>query len=72
MNNLFGWLNRIDNFDWVPSAILYLSHNRNNPDTLEHFFTDLERLAAGLMIQRYNINERIDRFSRLLTAIERG
>ena len=71
VNRLFGWLNKIDNFDWLPPAILYLSYNRNNPDKLEHFFTDLERLAAGLMIQRYNINERIERYSRLLAAIER-
>jgi hypothetical protein len=71
VNQLFWWLNRIDNSDWVPPAILYLSHNRNNPDQLEHFFTDLERLAAGLMIQRSNINERLERYSQLLTAIER-
>lgn len=70
MNNLFVWLNRIDNFDWIPPAILYLSRNRNNHYELEHFFTDLERLAAGLMIQRTNINGRIERYSRLLTAIE--
>ena len=72
VNNLFGWLNRIDNFDWIPPAILYFSHNCTNPDKLEHFFTDLERLAAGLMIQRANINDRIERYCRLLTAIERG
>jgi hypothetical protein len=71
VNQLFWWLNRLDNSDWVPPAILYLSDNRNNPDQLEHFFTDLERLAAGLMIQRSNINERLERYSQLLTAIER-
>lgn len=72
VNELFKWLNRIDNSNWVPPAILYLSHNYDNADTLEHFFTDLERLAAGLMVKRANINERIERYSRLLTAIERG
>lgn len=70
VNSLFHWLNQIDNFDWVPPAIVYLSQNRHVPDKLKQFFTDLERLAAGLMILRANINDRIDRYGRLLTAIE--
>ena len=70
INQLFKWLNKIDNFDWIPPAILYLSRNRNSPDNLVRFFIDLDRLAAGLMIVRANINERIERYSRLLTAIE--
>jgi hypothetical protein len=70
INQLFKLLGNIDNFDWVPPAIFYLSRNRNNPDNLVRFFTDLDRLAAGLMIVRSNINERIERYSRLLNAIE--
>lgn len=70
VNSLFRWLNQIDNFDWVPPAILYLSRNRHSPDKLKQFFTDLERLAAGLMISRVDINDRIERYGRLLTAIE--
>lgn len=70
VNSLFRWLNQIDNFDWVPPAIVYLSKNRHAPDKLKQFFTDLERLAAGLMILRTDINNRIERYGRLLTAIE--
>ncbi|MEG4048524.1 HNH endonuclease family protein, partial [Microcoleus sp. Pol17_C1] len=70
INQLFKWLNKIENVDWIPPAILYLSRNRNSPDNLVRFFTDLDRIAAGLMIVRANINERIERYSRLLTAIE--
>lgn len=70
INSLFGWLEKIDDSDWIPPAILYLSHHNNSSDKLERFFTDLERLAAGLMIQRSNINERTERYKRLLTAIE--
>lgn len=70
VNSLFRWLNQIDNFDWVPPAILYLSQNCHSPDKLQQFFTDLERLAAGLMISRADINDRIERYGRLLTAIE--
>jgi uncharacterized protein with ParB-like and HNH nuclease domain len=70
VNSLFRWLNQIDNVDWVPPAIVYFSQNNNAPDKLKQFFTDLERLAAGLMILRVDINKRIERYGRLLTAIE--
>jgi len=70
VNSLFRWLNQIDNFDWVPPAILYLSQNRHSPDKLKQFFSDLERLAAGLMISRADVNDRIERYGRLLTVIE--
>jgi hypothetical protein len=70
VNNLLGWLNKIDNSDWIPPAILFFSRNQNDPEAMLHFFTDLERLAAGLMILRANINKRIERYARLLIAIE--
>ena len=70
VNKLFKQLNDIDNSDWIPPAILYLSRNHSHPERLVKFFTELERLAAGLMIKRANINERIERYRRLLTAIE--
>ena len=73
VNSCLEWLNRIDNFDWVPPAILYISKHKNySPELLGSFFTDLERLAAGLMILRANINTRINRYAELLTSIEKG
>lgn len=72
LNWLFSWLNRIDNFDWLPPAILYLKQHTNEPELLVDFFTDLERLAVGLMIMRANINARIERYSALLRTIEVG
>lgn len=70
VNKMFGWLNKIDNSDWLPPAILYYSHNEHDQNKLLQFFTDLERLAAGLMIVRANVNKRIERYAFLLTAIE--
>lgn len=72
INTLFKHLNRIDNADWIPPAILYLSQHRHQPDRLLHFFRDLDRLASGLMIKRANINDRIKRYGQLLNAIETG
>jgi uncharacterized protein with ParB-like and HNH nuclease domain len=70
INVMFRWLNQIDNFDWVPPAIVYLSAHSQNPSELLKFLTDLERLAAGLMIKRADINERIERYALLLSAID--
>jgi hypothetical protein len=70
INNMFRWLNKVDNSDWTPPAILYLSQWYYEPDKLVRFFIDLERLTAGLMIRRANVNERIKRYSQLLSNIE--
>lgn len=70
INRLLRWLSRIDNVDWEPPAILYLSQYRQNPEQLLRFFRDLERLAASMMIRRANINHRLERYGRLLRAIE--
>ncbi|MEH2412845.1 DUF262 domain-containing protein [Nostoc sp.] len=72
INSLLRWLNQIDNFDWIPPAILYFSINSHNPGKLNQFFTDLERLAAGLFILRADINDRIGRYAKLLAAIEKN
>ncbi|MEH1885357.1 DUF262 domain-containing protein [Nostoc sp.] len=71
INSLFKWLNQIDNFDWVPPAILYFSKNRQTPSKLKQFFTELERLASGLLILRADINDRIGRYAKVLDAIEK-
>ncbi|HPS91502.1 MAG TPA: DUF262 domain-containing HNH endonuclease family protein [Methanothrix sp.] len=71
LNSLLKWLNRIDNSDWVPPAMTYFSKNWKNPDKLAHFFGDLERLAVCLLILHANINKRMERYSPLLSAIEK-
>ena len=70
INKILRYLKRIDNFDWQPPAILYMTHNKNKPEDLLRFLQGLERLAAGLMIFRADINYRIERYGRVLAAIE--
>lgn len=72
INAKLRWLNHIDNADWLPPAIYYMSKHHNNPKNLMLFFNDLERLAAGLMILRADVNERIKRYGHILEAIEIG
>ena len=70
INTYLGWLNQIDNVDWIPPGILYLSKHRQSPERLEKFFIDLERLAAGLMVTRATRSKRISRYAKLITCIQ--
>ena len=71
VNQLFKLLKLVDNWDWYPPAILFLSCYRDKPHELARFLKDLERLAATMMIRRVNINDRIERYGQLLQAIEK-
>jgi hypothetical protein len=72
INELLRWLNRVDNIDWLPPAMLYLTRHGGDSGLLARFFADLERLAASMMIRRQFVNRRAERYGRLLGAIERG
>jgi uncharacterized protein with ParB-like and HNH nuclease domain len=71
INSKLSWLNKIDNKDWIPPAIFYASLDKN-PVDLSRFLTDLERLAAGLMIRRADVNKRIKRYGDVLRAIKQN
>ncbi|MEQ1488160.1 MAG: DUF262 domain-containing HNH endonuclease family protein [Methylotenera sp.] len=70
INKLFNWLNRIDNSDWLPSAILFLSQKMNEPVYVQWFTQKLERLAAYLHVTAKNVNERIERYSKVIVDLE--
>lgn len=70
INQLFTWLNRIDNSDWIPVAISYLAKHGKNSAAVLQFVTKLERLAAQMHICAANINQRIDRYAKVLAEIE--
>jgi uncharacterized protein with ParB-like and HNH nuclease domain len=72
INGLLRWLGQIDNFDWIPPAITFLKEHRDEAQELVRFLTDLERLAAAMMITRVVITKRIQWYGRLLTAMEKG
>ncbi len=72
VNDFLRWLNRLDNKDWVPPAVSFLSKHQSDSATLQKFLRSLERLAAGMMALGYNVNRRIERYARLLAEIENG
>lgn len=72
INALLRWLGQVDNFDWTPPAIKFLTDHRNEPQVLLRFLADLERLAAAQMITRVDITKRIERYGKLLTVMAKG
>lgn len=72
VNYLLGWLNRIDNTDWVPVAMSYLKNCSPDTQTLYVFFKKLERLAAFMRTLSWDVNRRINRYAQILHEIEDG
>jgi hypothetical protein len=71
INQLLWWLNRIDNSDWFPAAIVYLAKKNSNQEDVLAFFGGLERLAAFMHVCGKNVNVRIERYAQVLTALEK-
>ena len=71
INKLLTHLGRLDNSDWIPPAMRF-RHESSDPSELLRFVIDLDRLAYGLFVQRANINERIERYKRVLQDIREG
>lgn len=71
INETIKWLNRIENSDWVPPAILFLQKHTDDDASVQRFFELLERLAASMYIRGIYRNHRIDRYGKLIAAIEK-
>lgn len=72
VNEHLKWLKRIEFSDWVPPALAFMARFRHKPEAMFTFFRDLERLAYAMLVTKFGINERIERFSRLTQNIENG
>jgi hypothetical protein len=70
VNQYLFWLNKIDNSDWMPSAIKFMAEHKNEPEYVLWFVKKLERLASFLHITAKDINKRIDRYKTLLEEME--
>ena len=69
VNRLLKWLNRIDNSDWLPPTILFLSQKKDHPEYVLWFFAKLERLTAYLHICAKNVNQRIERYADVIKSL---
>ena len=72
VNEHLRWLRQIDNTDWVPAAIVALAKHENDTQWLDQFLQSLERLAAGFLVMRMGVNERLVRYGMLLADLQNG
>ncbi|PWU30088.1 hypothetical protein DK254_08140 [Pseudomonas sp. RW407] len=72
INELFTWLNRIDNSDWLPVAIAFLACKGSDAAAVLDFISRLERLAAFLHLTAKNVNQRIERYALVIEDILKG
>lgn len=70
VNGFLLWLNKIDNSDWMPSAIRFFAEHSNESDYILWFVQKLERLASYLHITAKDVNRRIERYALLLEEME--
>ncbi|MBB3223455.1 DUF4357 domain-containing protein [Pseudoduganella umbonata] len=70
VNDYLRWLKRLEFKDWVPPALAFFIRHREHPNMVLDFFRDLERLAYSMLARKAGINERIERFSLLTSAVE--
>ena len=68
VNVLLRWLNRLDNADWLPCALVFLRQGHRPEDAL-WFFRKLERLAACLHVRGKNVNGRVRRYAPVLSEL---
>jgi len=71
INQYLKWLNKLDNEDWIPPAILFLSKwGDSDTNKVVYLLKRLERLAFGLYVLRINVNGRIERYGKILSSLE--
>jgi len=69
VNTYLRYLNRLDNFDWIPPAMAFYRRNQS-PEAFLRFVRDLERLAYALFIVRANVYRRTSIYADILRAID--
>ena len=70
VNDILRWLNRIDNSDWVPVAMLFYVKHKDDAALMDKFLRRLERLAACMRANSWDVNQRIERYAKVLSDIE--
>lgn len=70
VNEYLFWLNKIDNSDWMPVAIKFMAEHYNEPEYVLWFIGRLERLASYLHVTAKDINNRIERYKKVLEEMD--
>ena len=68
-NSSLRWLLRIGDQDWVPVALLLITRYAETPAVTVAKLAELEKLTAVLWLNRFDINNRIERYGKILEEI---
>ena len=70
VNDVLYWLNKLNNYDWMPSAMKFFVAHGNEPAYVLWFVQKLERLAAYLLATSKDVNQRFDRYKWVLAEMD--
>lgn len=70
INNYLYWLNKNNNYDWMPPAILFMSMYPDDSDYLLWFVRKLERIASYLQVTAQDVNHRMSRYKFILAEMK--
>ena len=72
INLYLSYLGLTDNDDWIPPAMEYYTKHKNDDAAILQFLKEFDRLAYSLFIRRVRRDPRINRFAKVLSAIQEG
>jgi hypothetical protein len=73
VNQVLRWLNRLDNDDWMPAAMMAMNTwGKNDVGRLTGFLSKLERLAFIPFVLRAYRSSRLERYGKVLVGIEKS
>jgi hypothetical protein len=70
VNGVLYWLNKIDNYDWMPPAIKFIAEHPHDSAYIFWFIKKLERLASYLHVTAQDVNRRMDRYKWVLAEMD--
>lgn len=70
VNAVLYWLNKIDNYDWMPPAIKFFAEHLNDSEYILWFVKKLERLASFLHATAQDVNHRMERYKWVLAEMD--
>ena len=70
INEALYWLNKTNNYDWMPPAIKFLAEHPNDSAYFRWFIKKLERLASYLLVTARDVNQRFYRYNWLIVEMD--
>ena len=72
INRSLRHLAMLEDFDWQPPTILFLSKFYERPELIVRFLSAIDALAYGMFICRDSANKRITRYAKIIRKIKSG